>query len=728
MGRRARNRLGRQSASPTGSTALDRRSRASGLVLAACLAVAALAGTIAYLSNRDGGTGEEILEPTAAWDQSSAQYVDATACQGCHAEIWETYRHTAMARSFFRPRPENTVEDYSGIEAFHHDSSDRFYRMIRRDGRYFQRRYQEGQGRAQTNVVEKEIHYVMGSGNHARTYLHLSPSGKLVQLPLGWYADDGGKWAMSPGYDRPDHDGFQRVISFDCIFCHNGYPEVETGADMPGRLARYSGAIPEGIDCQRCHGPGSAHVNIAGAGEARTDAIRASIINPARLSPELEADVCYQCHLESTSRPLPNIVHKYGRGYFSFRPGEPLSSYALYFDHAPETGWDDKFEINHSAYRLRQSPCFEDSGGNLSCTTCHDPHKPAQTDEASLRYDAACLKCHSNRLESLAALGNHRAVSGCVACHMPKRRTDDVVHAIMTDHLIQASPPPDLTSPKRERSTLAETAYRGEVKLYYPARHVEPTDELYSAVAQVAQGSHLEAGIARLESSIRHHNPSEAGFYFDLGAAHEEAGQLNTAARWFDEAIVRDPTFALARIRNGSVLSQAGKHARAEEVLSLAAALDPSDPRIPKERGMNFARQGKFALAAEANQGGIALDPDLPEFHNNLGGALAELGRFNEAESSLEEAVRLQPDLAEARFNLGTLLAARGDLDGAVIHWRAALRSQPDYAAARYNYAVVLATKGNWSAALAQLEALLETEPDFQKARALRDELSQARN
>jgi hypothetical protein len=32
----------------------------------------------------------------------------------------------------------------------------------------------------------------------------------LVELPLAWYADGGGLWAMNPGYDRPDHMGFRR--------------------------------------------------------------------------------------------------------------------------------------------------------------------------------------------------------------------------------------------------------------------------------------------------------------------------------------------------------------------------------------------------------------------------------------------------------------------------------------------------------------------------------------
>ncbi len=628
-----------------------------------------------------------------------------------------------MGRSLHRtkPGPERTLVGPS--EPFHHKASDRYYEHVERNGRYYQRRYQKDTQGNEVNVLEKEIHFVMGSGNHARTFLNRSPSGKLVQLPLGWYSEGGGHWAMSPGYDRPNHDGFQRVISFDCMFCHNGFPDLQIGRDRPGMRPLFPGAIPEGIDCQRCHGPGSAHVEAATSGNQDAESVIASIVNPSRLPTERQADVCFQCHLETTSRPLPNIVHRYGRGYFSFRPGERLSDYAIVFDHAAGTGWDDKFEINHSAYRLMQSACYVESGGALTCTKCHDPHEPSGTPQAFARYDAACRRCHETQLGSLTSEHTHVTESGCTGCHMPKRRTDDVVHAVMTDHRIQASPPEGLLQPKPERSTLAETAYRGDVSLFYPRSMPGPESELYKAVAQTAQGSNLAEGIRRLEAAINARQPAEAGFYFELAAALEKSGRLEEAVQWFERALAREPGHVLAYIRLGSVLSRLARHERAEAVLQQAASIDPTDPRIPKERGMNFARQGLFAQAADATRTGIGLDPDLPELHNNLGGALAEMGRLDDAEAALHNAVRLQPDLADARFNLGSILATRGNHAGAVAEWSEALRVDPEYVTARYNLAVLLARGGNTAAALAHLDASIKTDPEFDQARALRDRL-----
>ena len=38
-------------------------------------------------------------------------------------------------------------------------------------------------------------------------------------------------------------------------------------------------------------------------------------------------EVCTQCHLETTSAPLPNAIRRFDRGPFSYRPGEPLSAF-----------------------------------------------------------------------------------------------------------------------------------------------------------------------------------------------------------------------------------------------------------------------------------------------------------------------------------------------------------------------------------------------------------------
>ncbi len=53
--------------------------------------------------------------------------------------------------------------------------------------------------------MERRVDYILGSENHARTYLHRTSANTLIELPLGWYAEKGCYWAMNPGYDLGDH-------------------------------------------------------------------------------------------------------------------------------------------------------------------------------------------------------------------------------------------------------------------------------------------------------------------------------------------------------------------------------------------------------------------------------------------------------------------------------------------------------------------------------------------
>src|SRR5581483_5948430 len=172
-------------------------------------------------------------------------------CIECHRDVWETYRHTGMARSFYRPTPPNMPAIDPQGSVYFHNASKTYFVMLQRDGRYFQRQYQLDFDGKPTAPFEKEIDYVMGSGNHVRTFLHRTQRNTLIELPLAWYAEKGGSWAMNPGYDRPDHQGFRRSIAYDCMFCHNAYPEIPAANSKP-RSAPVFARLPEGIDCTRC--------------------------------------------------------------------------------------------------------------------------------------------------------------------------------------------------------------------------------------------------------------------------------------------------------------------------------------------------------------------------------------------------------------------------------------------------------------------------------------------
>src|SRR5207245_310235 len=260
-------------------------------------------------------------------------------------------------------------------------------------------------------------------------------------------------------------------------------------------------------------------------------------------------ELCMQCYLETTSSRLPNSIQRYERGAFSYKPGEPLPEFMLFFDLAPLQGRDDKFEIVSSAYRLRRSACFQKSGAALRCTTCHNPHNIPRGEQASRQYSSVCRQCHAAAFDQIVASGKHVQSADCVGCHMPRRRTDDVVHAVMTDHYIQRRKPArDLVAEIAERRETDANAYRGEVVPYYPRQ----APELYLAIAQVSQKSNLTRGIAQLSAAIETHRPQRAEYYLQLADALRNAGQLDKALPFYEEAVRRNPKSLVALRKLGA--------------------------------------------------------------------------------------------------------------------------------------------------------------------------------
>lgn len=654
-------------------------------------------------------------------------YVDARQCAPCHFAQAKTFALTGMGRSFSRAVPEKMIEDFRRNSTYTHTASGKQYEFLQRDGKFFLRRTSND---SRSAALEREIHYVVGSGNHARTYLHRTDDGRLLQLPVSWYAEGGGTLAMSPGYDTAAHPDFRRGIREDCFFCHNAYPANAPQQPTHGE-ARFPGVLPEGIDCQRCHGPGQAHLDAVKDGKPPAE-IRGAIVNPKRLDGARELEVCMQCHLETTSFELPNAIHRFGRGVFSYRPGEPLGEYQIHFDHAQGSGHDDKFEIAGAAYRLRQSACFLKSNGALRCTTCHNPHDVPRGQAAQTHYAQACSSCHGSKLEQAVKAGRHTKEADCAGCHMPKRRTEDVVHVAMTDHRIQRRKPSgNLLAPRTERHHKPGEGYRGPVALYYPASLPSAAErDLYVAAAQVTRSANLQQGVPALRKAIEQHKPQGPEFYVELALALAASGDKPRAAAAYRQALGRkpdwlpalrglgvmqqdvpmlekarslDPKDAATLLELGRAYHVGGQTAKAWEMLLAASAADPDSPDICEAMAASQLSRGEIAQAESTYQRALSLDPANARAHFGYASLLAGTGRFPESEQHVEAALRTSPEMAEAQEMRGSLYARRGEWQRAAGHYREALRVNPNFARASLGLGTALAATGDLRGAQIQL-------------------------
>lgn len=640
---------------------------------------------------------------TSTSRSAQSDYIDSRVCASCHSEIAESFSKTGMGRSFETPDSAALSADFDN-QTVYNKASGMYYTMFEREGKLFERRYQIGYRGERANIVDEQIDYVIGSGNHAHTFLHRDSEGRLIELPVTWYAENGGYWAMSPGYDRKDQEDFRRAIPAECMSCHNGYIRPLSsfnphGLDPPA----FPAALPNGIDCQRCHGPGRKHVEAVRA-NATGEAIRAAIVNPERLSRERQLEVCMECHLETSSSHMPNEIRRYDRTIFSYRPGQPLSDYKIYFDPVSNQK-DDRFEIAHAAYRLRMSACFRNS--QMTCLTCHDPHASYRGSGMTQHYLKACEGCHSGVKHTVALPPG----SDCLTCHMPQRRTDDAVHVVMTDHYIQRiKPDRDLLAPKPEVDDRPPD--KSGIALYYPPQLRRTAENvLYLDVAEVEDGSRGAQAIARLQADITKSASLAPEFYFELAHAYFKEGRNADAIGWYEEALRRRRVYPAAAKELAVALIAEGKTTRAEQVLRAASAASPADDRLLGDLGNLYLREGRIADAQSALLGALKLNPALAQAENLLGLIAARKKDREEAEKRFRAAIRDNPSLAEAHYNLGDLLSGTGDYERAGYQFQRAIGINPQYAAAHHGYGLILELTHSYGQAVEELEEAARLDP-----------------
>ena len=606
-------------------------------------------------------------------------YVDDARCSRCHQDVATQFADHGMGQAFWVPGPDNAIADFSEEGGtYHHPASNLHYRMRMDDeGRMWMKQYELDPQGQPINEVELEAHYAVGSGNHARTYLYQSPSGELWELPVTWYTGKG--WRMSPGYDTTHHRRFGRQVGRGCIFCHTALPGLPQDEDLLGRPITFPDSIPLGIGCQRCHGPGKAHVDLAYSADATDEAITESILNPDDLPPKLADDLCLQCHMQPSSR-LGSMLRPFDRGVFSYRPGEHLETYLAHIDFPPDDPEDAKFEINHHGYQLERSACFKDSD-RTSCLSCHDAHHKLSPQGIQERTRATCLECHEPeacRVEQVMQIPLAEA-QDCAVCHMPTRVPDDVIHSAVTDHRIQnpgplppaptmdGPPPSDVTPrllyPERFKDDPYAQAYPllGDM-LSNRTRRVDDLADLLEGADAIPPRLLLAQGlwVAGKKDATREvleplvlDAPWATTAHVNLAAVDMADGNIDEA-RTRLEAVVSDTPFAAdAWSSLAAIHFQQGRQEDAIATAREVTKLRPNNHLAYSKLGTYLASNGLFSEAADAFAKSEALSPGDPSVAYNLGLARWKAGDLPEATRDWQHALIRSPnDPRLIRFNI----------------------------------------------------------------------------
>lgn len=588
-------------------------------------------------------------------------YVPDATCAECHADKAESFAEMGMARSFYRPAAEKVIEDFEPGTYFHAPSN-RHYRMEWRDGTYWFHRHRLTPDGTEIDRFSVAVDWVLGSGNHSRVYLYQTPDGALHQLPLAWYSQDR-KWAMAPGYEFADHGGVLREVSPRCMGCHNAHADYPEGSGREGMAWLYPADLPEGIGCQRCHGPGAEHVRHALAGDTDIETLRAAIVQPGELDRDRLYSICYGCHMQPTV--AVNGPLRLGRGHYSFRPGQDLRDFILQLDIVDghrEQG--ERFDINHHPFRMEQSTCFTASEGALGCLTCHDPHVKVKPEERAAHYRKACLSCHETDADGLPEMvlaeGSHpdiAATEDCTTCHMPERRTQDVIEVWMTDHRIVRRPGTGLLDPIEKLP-----AQVLEVYLADPDAAVPEEEALALKIGAVLQHTGYRTGYAaNALRDLLAENPI---------AAHEPWMHLLRAY------VTQNRFVEAARI--------------AEHTLSL----DPANHTSVNLAASAFFKTGQQGRAIRLQQDRLAADPGVASGHVNLAGMLYDSGEIEGARAAAEQALALRPVSWRAMALLSRIAADAGETEAAIGHLTRALDLVPEADDLRRDLIVLLEAAG----------------------------------
>jgi len=611
---------------------------------------------------------------TSSWRNvydTSVHYVGMETCRGCHPDVYNTFIQTGIGQSFGYATRQKSAADFSPEHALVYDSTLDFYYKPYwdHDSLYIMEFRTEGADTVHKRI--QKVNYIVGSGQHTNSHI-FNVNGYLYQAPITFYTQKH-RWDLAPGFEKGASSRFTRLIELECMSCHNGYPDFVANSEN-----KYA-TLKTGIDCERCHGPGSLHVAEKQAGHI-VDTSKGpdySIVNPRRLPTELQNNVCQRCHLQGIA------VLSDGKTFYDFHPGMKLSSVMNVF--MPEyEGAQDKMIMASHVERMKKSRCYVESG-KMSCITCHNPHVSVKFTPRS-QYLNACQGCHGGSAgqQQCTETASVRAAKNndCVTCHMPHNSSIDIPHVAVTDHYIRKRPGQDSLKGKitaflglrcfNNDHPDAITTARGYMEFY--ERYAQAPALLDSALLYLGRDANTEADQKQNRDYIRAYylqndyskvtgyadqmkpeQMADAWTAYRIGESYFQLNAADKALPWYKRAADIWKYSLDFENKYGICLLATGHMDEAFKVFSFIVSENPSHISANTNLGYIYMQQGNNTLAYDYLQRANSLDPDYEQNLINLAVWYHNNNRMDDARKALLHLIVKHPGNEQAKAMLGDL-------------------------------------------------------------------------
>ncbi|MGZ3864687.1 MAG: tetratricopeptide repeat protein [Bacteroidia bacterium] len=617
----------------------------------------------------------------------TAKYVGIKTCRLCHQDIYNTFIETGMGKSFAGATKEKSAGDYRK-PLIYDEFSDFYYRSYwgKNDSLYFKEFRLKGKDTIYQRV--ERCDYIIGSGHHTNSHMQVV-NGHFNQMPMTFYTQKK-EWHLPPGFENGVNTRFTRKIGLECMSCHNSYPDFVLGSEN-----KYN-AVDEGINCERCHGPGSVHVQQRSTGSKidTTKYIDYSIVNPSKLPIDLQFDVCQRCHLQG------NAILKEGKSFYDFKPGMNLSDYISVFLPKYENA-DDEFIMASHADRLKMSQCFIKSFNPgvaknklkpykdaLTCVTCHNPHVSVKVTGTEI-FNNACNNCHHAGGKSIL-LCTEKTVAAklktpsfklqtinCVNCHMPKSGSIDIPHVTVHDHFIRKpvsqkekkgiktfiglfaineKDPVALTKAKayinQYEKFEQKNYYLDSAARYLSKKRIEDVDalvQLYFLKTDFNSVSTLVNSFGKDELlknrlNKKSYDNQHAWTCYRIAESYNYLGKPNEALSFLEQACKLAPFVPEFTDKLATAYANTGNNKMAHQYFDATLKENPKYVPAITNLGFLFLTEGNAAMAEQLYNKALALDPDNEDALMNMAGLNNFKGKTKEAVELLKQIIKKHPN------------------------------------------------------------------------------------